>query len=397
MSSAAPARAQRGRRRRRRRAPAGRAPGVGPRRGPSFAAIFGREPDVAASAPGRVNLIGEHTDYSGGYVLPTPIPQRAWVELAVREDRQVRVATMDLGAPGEVSEYRLGQEQRRQSWLDYAQGVTAVLLRDGWGVGGFELRIASDVPPGAGLSSSAALEVAVMRGLRELFGLALDDVAIARLGQRVENEFVGAPVGIMDQMAASVGETGSALFLDTRSLASERVALPPEIELLVVDSAVKHSHAGGEYRQRRRELEEAAGRLGVGLLRELEGREDAVEALPEPLRRRARHVVSENRRVLAAVAALRDGHAERLGDLLREGHASLRDDFQISVPEIDLLVALAEAEPGVHGARLTGGGFGGCIVAVCARGAAADAGRRVVEQYRERSGRHGAVLVPGTD
>jgi galactokinase len=364
------------------------------RAAPSFAALFGRRPAATASAPGRVNLIGEHTDTSGGYVLPTPIPQRAQVELAARDDRLVRVATMDLGVAGDIATYELAGEQRRASWLDYVQGVTWVLARDGHRLRGFEARIASQVPAGAGVSSSAALEVALLRGLRELFSLALDDLALARAGQRVENDFVGVPVGIMDQMAASLGELGSALFIDTRSLACERIPIPAGVELLVVDSGVEHAHAGGEYRQRRRQCEEAAARLGVVELRDLEGREEAVETLPEPLRRRARHVVRENRRVLAAADALRRGHAARLGDLLREGHASLRDDFQVSIPEIDLLAALAEAEPEVYGARLTGGGFGGCVVVLCRAGTAREVGDRVFAQYRERSGREGAVLVP---
>jgi galactokinase len=360
---------------------------------PYFAGLYGRRPELAARAPGRVNLIGEHTDYNGGYVLPTPIPQQTTVELGRRRDRVVRAWSADVG--GAPAEYTLGDERRGGSWIDYVAGVTQVLAAAGHELGGFDLRVSSEVPLGSGLSSSAALEVALLRALRQAFALRLDDVALALLGQRAEVELVGAPVGVMDQMASSLGEAGSALFLDTRSLAHERVPLPPELDLVVLDSGVKHSHAGGDYRLRRAECERAAALLGVRQLRDVTGAHlPRIAALPQPLGRRARHVVTENARVLEAVDALRQGDAGRLGALFRASHASLRDDFEVSVPEVDLLVELAAADPDVDGARMTGGGFGGAVVALARRGAAASAGARIAAGYCSQSGRPGQLLVP---
>jgi galactokinase len=358
-----------------------------------FATLFGRPPAVSAGAPGRVNLIGEHTDYNGGFVLPTAIPQRTRVELAPRDDGQVRVASTAQG--GDAVSYALGAEEPGRGWLDYVQGVTRLLGAGGHSVRGFDARIDSNVPLGSGLSSSASLSVGLMRTLRAAFGLALDDVQIARLGQRAENEFVGAQVGIMDPMAASLADEGAALFLDARSLAFERVPLPEGADLVVLNSGVAHNHAAGDYNTRRAECERACTLLGVKLLRELNVTDLArVEALPEPLRRRARHVVTENERVLQAVAAMRGDNLGRLGELFYQSHGSMRDDYEVSVGEIDLIVELARATGDVYGARLTGGGFGGSVVML----AHADRGRavaeRVAREYAARSGQAPRVLVP---
>lgn len=360
-----------------------------------FDALFGHPPQVRADAPGRVNLIGEHTDYNGGCVLPMAIPQRTWVELRRRDDRQVRAYSENVGGDGALAQFSLGAEARTGGWLDYVAGVTAMLARAGHALGGFDLRVRSTVPLGSGLSSSAALEVALLRGLRELFALKLDDVELALLGQRVECDFVGAPVGVMDQMASSLADASTALFLDTRTLRYERVPLPEGAELGVINSGVTHSHAGGDYRLRRAECERAAQLLGVQLLCELPL--DALrraEALEPPLGQRARHVLTENARVYAAVDALRGGDLERVGRLFRESHQSMRDDYAVSVPEIDLLVELADTEPEVFGARLTGGGFGGSIVFLARAGCAAEIAARVAARYRTSSGRTPAVLVP---
>jgi galactokinase len=360
---------------------------------PPFAELFGRPPLVATDAPGRVNLIGEHTDYNGGLVLPLAIPQRTRVELAPRDDNRVRAWTANL--PRETEEYRLGEEKPGRGWLDYVQGVTQSLRLAGHKLGGFDLRVESDVPLGSGLSSSAALEVSLLRALREAFGLRLDDVQIALLGQKAENDFVGAPVGVMDQMASSLADERRALFLDTRHMRFERVPLPAGIEVAVIDSGISHNNAGGEYRQRREECERAAELLGFPQLRDLDIQDLwRLVALPEPLDRRARHVITENARVRAAVAAMQEGDLERLGKLLNTAHDSLRDDFEVSLPEIDLLVDLARREPGVYGARLTGGGFGGSIVVLTRAGEARAIADRVVAEYRKRTGRNGAVLVP---
>jgi galactokinase len=346
--------------------------------------------EVLASAPGRVNLLGEHTDYNGGFVLPTVIPQRTTVKLARRADLWAHVKSRQIQP---TFEYRVGDEKRTGQWSDYVQGVTWVLRETGYRLEGFDAAIDSEVPLGAGLSSSAALEVALLRGLRELFGLPYDEVALATLGRRAENGFVGAPVGILDQMACALGDADHALFLDTRTLEWRKVWLPQSIELLVIDSGVAHAHVSGGYMNRKTECDRAASLLGVPQLRDIDDL-SKVKDLPAPLNKRVRHVVSENARVLAAVSALESEDLAVLGKLMRESHASQRDDYEVSVPEVDLLVNLACAERGVWGARLTGGGFGGSIVAVVDKGLAAKVGRAVVEGFaRHRAGR-ARVLVP---
>ena len=292
---------------------------------------------ATADAPGRVNLIGEHTDYHDGFVLPTVIPQRTRVTLTRRDDRRVRARS---GAVGETTEeYARGHEMPGRGCLDYVQGVTAILARAGFDVGGFELEIASDVPMGAGVSSSAALEVSLLRGLRLLFDLSFDDVRLAHLARAVETDFVGAPVGIMDQMVSSLGHDGEALFIDTRSLRTERIPLPPSLELIVIDSGITHAHAGGEYKTRREESFLAATQLGVEKLRDVDlSALPRIDRLPPVLARRARHIVTENARVLEAVEALREGDGARLGRLFEASHQSMRDDYEITTPEIDALV-----------------------------------------------------------
>lgn len=349
------------------------------------------------SAPGRVNLIGEHTDYNGGFVLPAAIPQRTGVELARRPDRLIEVWSANMGPAGEMRTYALGEEAPDGTWIDYVKGITLILSARGLPVSGASMRIESAVPEGSGLSSSAALEVSVLRGLRQAFGLELDDVQLAALGQQAENEFVGAPVGIMDQMAAALADETHALFLDTRSLVFERVALPADAELVVINSGIAHRHAGGDYRTRRAECERAAAALGVPQLRDAgAGDLPRVNGLTPPLDRRARHVITENERVLAAVRALRDGDLRRLGALFRESHQSMRDDYDVSIPEINLLVRLADAHEAVYGARLTGGGFGGSIVALARSGSGRAIAEAVVRDYERQTGRKGTVLVPMT-
>jgi galactokinase len=333
--------------------------------------------------------MGEHTDYNGGFVLPIAIPQRTLVEVAPARSGLARVWSGHAARDGIVT-YSVGAERRGRGWLDYVQGVTRALAEAGHAVGGFDARIESTVPAGSGLSSSAALEIALLRALTGAFSLALDAVTMARIGQRAENDFVGAPVGIMDQMACALTEQTHALFIDTRSLAWERVGLPTHVEIAVVDSGVTHRHAGGAYRRRRAECEEAAARLGVAALRDV-GTDDLarVRGLPPPLDRRARHVVTENARVLDAVSALRAGDAARLGALFAASHASMRDDFEVSVDEIDLLVRLATREPDVYGARLTGGGFGGAVVMLARHGTGTACAERIVQAYdAAQRGRH---------
>ncbi|HUQ04111.1 MAG TPA: galactokinase [Kofleriaceae bacterium] len=361
-----------------------------------FARAFGREPSVAADAPGRVNLIGEHTDYNQGLVLPAAIPQHTSVWLAPRGDDVVRVisAEIDDAAP---ATYVIGDEQAGRGWLDHVQGVTAAARAGGHRTSGFDLAIASDVPIGAGLSSSAALAVALLRGLRALFGWSLDDVELALIAQRSENDLVGAPVGVMDPMAASLAAPGSALFIDTYTLVVQPIPLPPSVELVVISSGLRHQHSSGDYRTRRGECERAAAILGVSSLRELHERPELLARIPEltsPLDRRVRHVVTENDRVRATVAALRAGDVDELGRLFVASHVSQRDDYEVSVPAIDLLVDLAVADRDIVGARLTGGGFGGSIVALARPGRGAAAARRVAAAYGACFFGQPQVLVP---
>jgi galactokinase len=369
----------------------------------TFAELYGRQPDVTADAPGRVNLIGEHTDYNDGLMLPATLPQRTQVEIARRADRQVRAWSTSItrGAPPPAG-YVLGEETRQKRWLDYVQGATKALADAGHVIGGFDLRIDSRVPRGGGLSSSAALLVALLRGLRQLFGLSLDDVALAHLARRAENDLVGAPVGIMDPLVISVGRPGEALFIDAAASTTRHVPLPPSLALVVIDSGVHHSNTGSEYRVRKAECEAAATSLGVATLRDaeaLDGLDARIAALPEPLNRRARHVVAENARVRRAEALLSAGdlagaRLAELGRLLNAGHASLRDDYAVSVPAVDRLVAIAQAEPGIHGARLTGGGFGGAIIALADVDRAGAAAAAIADAYHAATGHQPAVLVP---
>ncbi|MCC6176867.1 MAG: galactokinase [Chloroflexi bacterium] len=357
-----------------------------------FQQCFGQPPDEVADAPGRVNLIGEHTDYNDGYVLPIAIPLRTWVAVRRRDDDLVVAASRERD---ERREYRVGAESRAGDWLDYLQGVTAALRGANHPTRGYEAYVEGDVPLGSGLASSAALEVGLLRALRAAFELAIDDLTLARLGQHAENDFVGARVGIMDQLAASLADEHHALFVDTRSLTFERVPLPPAVELVVINSGVSHSNVAGDYNQRRAECERACALLGLTSLRDIDPADLAtLAALPDPLDRRARHVVTENARVIETVAALRAGDLDAVGRHFAASHASMRDDYEVSVPEVDLLVDLATNQPGVVGARLTGGGFGGSIVALARTGT----GRRVAEQvkaeYDRRAHARATILLP---
>jgi galactokinase len=349
--------------------------------------------EIQADAPGRVNLIGEHTDYHDGFVMPCAVPQRTRAVLRVRDDRRVVACSRQVAEPPFV--YELGRERRTHTWGDYIQGLTWVLSEQRFRIGGFDLELDSEVPVGSGLSSSAALEVSTLRALRAAFDLDLPDVPLARAAQRAEVEFVGAPVGIMDQMASSLAGEREALFLDTRTLRFERIPLPPTLELVVIDSGVAHQHAGGDYVTRRKESEQAAEALGVERLRDVGiERLPEVEALPPLLSRRARHVITENARVLEARTALLEGDLAEFGRLLSASHASLRDDYEVSIEPVDLLVALADAHPGVFGARMTGGGFGGAVVIAAAAGTGGDVADHVSEEYAHRSGRAPQVLIP---
>jgi galactokinase len=358
-----------------------------------FGTLFGTRSTLTATAPGRVNLIGEHTDYNDGFVLPAALPLKTTVQFAPRSDATVRVWSEDY-AEQPLQQFALDDIERADNWTDYVRGMAWVLLDQGLRHG-FDARISSQVPVGSGLSSSAALLIAVGRAIRAAFHLAIDDLQLAQLARKAETDFVGAPVGIMDQMACSLADETSALFIDTLTLAYDRIELPQTAALLVIDSGVRHSHVSGEYRVRREECARAAAALGVRSLRDV-GVADlrAINALPEPLNRRARHVVTENIRVLAAVEALRADDPVEVGRLFGESHASMRDDFQMSTPTVDALVNTARSVQGVYGARLTGGGFGGSIVALCEPGRTVAAGESIVVEQNRRFRERARLLVP---
>ena len=356
---------------------------------PASTQTRGSEP-VRAEAHGRVNLIGEHTDYNDGFVLPMAIPQITRVTLTLRDDDRVEV-TSDLGPAA----YTLGQEAKTGEWIDYVQGLTWALAEKGFALRGFDGTLGSDVPVGSGLSSSAALEVAFLRALREALSLPIDDLALAKIAHRAETGFVGVPVGLLDQLACSFADVDEALFIDTRTLALERIPLPEGLGIAVVDSGERHDNGSSEYRVRRAQCEEAARLLGVPALRDVgTGDLPRIAALPAPLDRRARHVVTENQRVLDTIAAMRRGDVDAVGALFDASHASMRDDYEVSTTGIDALVALARGIPGVLGARMTGGGFGGSIVVLTRADRAAEIGRQIAEQGATIEGLAPKLLVP---
>ncbi len=342
---------------------------------------------LVAFAPGRVNLIGEHTDYSGGLVLPVAIQYGTSVE--VHEIRpEIALTSELLGAGPQFAAD--GGGPPTVGWARYAQAVAAELAMLGRAPVGFSGNVRSDLPTGAGLSSSAALEVSVALALCAVAGFEVEPFALALACQRAELRAVGVPCGILDQAASVLGREGEAILLDCGTLECRQVHVPAQAALVVVDSAVSHSHESSGYADRRRELEHALQL--VGATRSTEVSLAALDSLDALSRRRLRHVVTENRRVVEVVAALERDDLAGAGALLLEGHASLRDDYEISIPEIDLLVELAQ-DAGAYGSRLLGGGFGGSILALTDVEHADEIAARVTEDYRARSGREGSSLV----
>ncbi|MET8585071.1 galactokinase [Streptomyces collinus] len=333
-----------------------------------FAELYGARPEGVWAAPGRVNLIGEHTDYNDGFVMPFALPHQATAAVSRRTDGVLRLHSADVGDT--VVELRLDSlaPGSDRNWTAYPAGVVWALREAGHPVTGADVHLASTVPTGAGLSSSAALEVVIALALDDLFDLGLQRWQLARLCQRAENVYVGAPTGIMDQTASACCAQGHALFLDTRDLSQRQIPFDLAAEglrLLVVDTQVKHAHSGGEYGRRRAGCEKGAALLGVDALRDIpyDGLDAALARLgdEEEVARLVRHVVTEDRRVERVVSLLHDGETRAIGPVLTEGHASLRDDFRISCPELDLAVDTALSH-GALGARMTGGGFGGSAI-----------------------------------
>lgn len=347
---------------------------------------------VISSAHGRVNLIGEHTDYNGGWVLPTVIPQYTEIRFEKSQGSTVTISS----SHGRTFSYTLGTEKPTDTWVDYLQGGTKFLLEKNIPLSGFTAHISSTIPEGSGLSSSAALEMSFLKGLRDLFRFDIPLVELALMGQRIENEFVGAKVGIMDQMAVGVGEQGEAIFLDTLTLTYEKVKLPlDQMDLMVINSGVSHklSAADGGYNQRRSQCEEACRILQVKSLRDVNPEMLRNSSLPETLLKRARHVVTENERVKKAVRALQEKNLSLLGELFIQSHESMRHDYEISIPEIDLLVELCLRNKDVLGARLTGGGFGGSIVAITKKGLKEQIAGEVIREYQNKTGEKGTLLA----
>ncbi len=360
----------------------------------SFARLFGQTPRLFR-APGRVNLIGEHTDYNDGFVMPVAISRSTVIAASPRDDRQLHMSSLDFreASGGNVRVSSLDDPRPARAWTDYITGVAAMLERRGLRLRGANLLVASDIPAGAGLSSSAALEMASGWALLHTAGQEMDRTELALAGQEAEHAFVGTLCGIMDQYISANGRAGQATCLDCRSLSAEQLQLPEGFDIVICNTGVKHELASSEYNVRRRECQQ-----GVELLRRFLPRiqnlrdvslpdfERYRDALPEVIQRRCRHVITENQRVLRTREALREGHWNKLSELLAASHQSLRMDYEVSCAELDLMVDLAQRAPGFLAGRMTGGGFGGCTVNLVERQRSEAFVKAVLTGYNRRTG-----------
>jgi galactokinase len=366
--------------------------------GARFERLFGVLPGIFR-APGRVNLIGEHTDYNDGLVMPAAIGFHTWVAVSPRKDRTLQVYSEQFG---ESLELRLGAlaGPPRKHWSDFIRGVAAVLEARGCTLSGANLLVDGRVPMGAGLSSSASLEVATAMALLSVSNAAVPPLDLAKLCQRAEHEYVGTLCGIMDQFIAIFGRSAQALMLDCRSLAYQALPIPADVRLVISNSMVRHELAAGEYNRRRADCESGV-RILQKTLPEVRALRDVTipdlerhrDELPERIYRRCRHVISENARVLDAAHALETGNLTGFGQLMGESHRSLRDDYEVSCRELDLLVDLASACDGVYGSRMTGGGFGGSTIHLVESARTRDFQARIVESYQNETGIHPDVYV----
>lgn len=360
-----------------------------------FTQAFGQPPAFVARAPGRVNLIGEHTDYNDGFVLPMAIDRDVTIVGAPRQDGIVRLRSANFGDEAAFSLNRI-EKARDGHWSNYARGVASVLRQAGFDLRGFDGVIYGNVPIGSGLSSSAAIEMATLMAFAAAGSpLTLDGAQAARLAQRAENEFVGVNCGIMDQFISSLGKAGHALFIDCRTLAYEPTPMPQGVTVLVVDTGAPRSLAASAYNERRAQCEQAARALGAPALRDVsvEAFEERRGELPHLIARRAAHVIYENRRVLDAVAALRANDVATFGRLMNQSHDSLRDLYEVSSAELDTVVEIARHIPGVHGARMTGAGFGGCAIALVDDAQANALAEAIKREYPARTGREPKVYA----
>jgi galactokinase len=358
-----------------------------------FRRRFGSPPALVARAPGRVNLIGEHTDYNDGFVLPMAIDRAVWIALRPRADRRVVVYSADFDQAGEFSLADFRHDNA--GWLEYVKGVASVLAEAGHKLAGWEGVVAGDVPLGAGLSSSAAMEMVAARAFAAVSDLPWNPAAMAKLSQRAENTWVGVQCGIMDQLISAAGRAGHALLIDCRSLETESVPLPPGTAVVVLDTNTRRGLVDSAYNERRAQCETAARFFGVKALRDVSLAEfdRRAGALDEVSRRRARHVISENARTLEAAEAMRRGDVATMGRLMDASHVSLRDDFEVSSPALDTMVRCARRQEACHGARMTGAGFGGCAVAIVAAESADRFAKAVAAEYAAETGLTPAVYV----
>jgi galactokinase len=347
----------------------------------AFEEHFDASPAFVVRAPGRVNLIGEHTDYNDGFVLPMAIDRAIWIALRPRDDDRVRITSLDYDT---TAEFALGAlEKTDAGWVEYLKGVAWSLQEAGYALGGWEGVMTGDIPRAAGLSSSAALELATARAFTAVVDLPWEPATMAKLCQRAENQWVGVNCGIMDQMISAAGQADHALLIDCRSLETEAAPLPPQTAVVVLDTATRRGLVDSAYNERRAQCEAAARFFDVPALRDVsvEAFEARADALDDVTRRRARHVITENTRTLRAVEAMRRGDAEALGRLMNASHASLRDDFEVSSDGLNAMVQAALAEDGCYGARMTGAGFGGCAVALVRADLAAIFASNVAASY----------------
>lgn len=358
-----------------------------------FASVFGQPPRWIARAPGRVNLIGEHTDYNDGFVLPIAIDRAIWIAARPRTDGQVVVHSADYDQQGEFA--LAGLARGEAGWIEYLKGVAWCLQEAGQRLAGWEGVLLGDVPRGAGLSSSAALEVVTARVFTLAAQSAWEPVAMAKLAQRAENQWVGMNCGIMDQLISATGRAGHAQLIDCRTLDMQAVPLPPGVAVAVLDTGTRRGLVDSAYNERRACCEQAARQFGLKALRDMSAEEFARRAheLDESPRRRARHVITENERTLKAAEAMRRGDAAAMGRLMDESHVSLRDDFEVSSDALNAMVEAAHHHPGCYGARMTGAGFGGCAVALVNAGVADQFVASVAETYHARTGNQPAVYV----
>ncbi|ENR5392299.1 galactokinase [Providencia rettgeri] len=363
----------------------------------SFEKTFGYQPEIYVQAPGRVNIIGEHTDYNDGFVLPCAIDYQTMTAAAKRDDRIIRVVAADYH--NECDEFSLDSDITflpEKMWANYIRGVVKFLLQRGFSFNGCDIAVSGNVPQGAGLSSSASLEVVIGQTFKALYQLDISQQDIALNGQQAENQFVGCNCGIMDQLISACGDAGHALLIDCRSLALFPISIPDDLVVMIINSNKQRGLVGSEYNTRRQQCEEAANLFGVKALRDVTF-DDFLQQqhqLSPVVAKRAKHVISENERTLAAAKALTQNDLLQLSELMAQSHISMRDDFEITVKEIDTLVDIVKSVLGVQGGvRMTGGGFGGCVVAVMQQQCVQPVIDAVEAQYQKATGLQADIYV----